>query len=312
MSEESYKKYRPKLLKDVLGQDEAVSVVKGMLATDKIPHSILLTGPSGVGKTTIAYIIKDKLKCHDRGFEEINAADYKGIDMIRKIRKEYERQALAGGKRVYLIDEAHGLTTEAQNAFLKMLEDTPEHVYFILATTDPGKLLPTIKTRCTLIALKPLPITKLKELVKNIAAKLQLKISNSVVDALIGCAGGSARQVLNDLDRVAAIKDKGEDAMLEVLTPETVKATAMTIVNTLIPFKGRGNWQDAANAIHSCEDDVEKVRQIVLSCAANQLRLGGKFAHRAYLVIVAFSEPFFHSRKAGMLAAAWEVFNSKQ
>ena len=308
---ELHKAYRPKTLKAVIGQPEAVRILQGYIRKKAIPQAILFTGPSGVGKTTLARILQSKLQCGDMDFKEVNAADTSGIELPRSIKKEYNRMPMekVSKCRIYLIDEAHGLTTPAQNAFLKMLEDPPANVYFIFATTDPGKLLPTVKTRCAEIPLKPVTPTDLKKLVYEVAGKANIAVTVEVLDALINAAGGSARQCLVDLGKIAAVD--GEQERLDALAPAAVTATAMFIVNTLIPFKGRPNWSDAANAINYCEEDLEKVRQTVLSCAARQIVQGGKWAHRAYLVIVAFEQPFFHSRKAGMLAAAWQVFCTK-
>ena len=132
---ELYKKHRPSYLEDVFGQPEAVKVLGSMIEKDDLPHSILFTGPSGVGKTTLARILKEELECHANDFKEINCADFRGIDTIRDIRNNMNRQSLMGGPLIWLIDEAHKLTNDAQTAFLKMLEDTPKHVYFFLATT---------------------------------------------------------------------------------------------------------------------------------------------------------------------------------
>src|SRR5690606_3369465 len=108
-----------------------------------IPHAMLFTGPSGCGKTTLARILRVKLRCSDNDFQEINAADFRGIDSIRSMRQQVGAAPLGGDSRIWLIDEAHSMTADAQNAFLKLLEDTPRHVYFFLATTDPQKLKKT-------------------------------------------------------------------------------------------------------------------------------------------------------------------------
>src|SRR5687768_10085551 len=125
MSEALYKKHRPKTLKGIVGQDGAVASLQKMIDRNLIPHAILFTGDSGVGKTTIARILKDHLECGDPDFIEVNAADSKGIDMVRDIRSRAGLSPMAGPCRVWLIDEAHKLTTDAQNCILKILEDGP-------------------------------------------------------------------------------------------------------------------------------------------------------------------------------------------
>lgn len=255
--------------------------------------------------------MQHELGCADWDFKEINAADFKGIDTVRSIRREYDRKAIAGKCRMYHIDECHGLTSDAQNAFLKMLEDTPDDVYFILSTTNPTKILPTIKTRCMQIPFKSLAAKDLEAIVRETAEAAKIKLGNEVIDKLVEVANGSARQILVDLQKIAPIKSR--QGRLDALVPPQILATAMTVVNALIPFKGKGDWNSAVAAIKECADDLEKVRQTVLSCAANHLmnNMPAFMKHRAYLVIVAFSEPFFNSGKAGMLAACWQVFNTK-
>ena len=154
MSKELYKKHRPKNLKRVFGQSVAIGTLKPLIEAKQVPHSLLLTGPSGCGKTTLARILVKELKCAKADFMEVNCADFRGIDTVRDIRTRMMQAPIGGDCRVWLIDEAHMLTSAAQTAFLKMLEDTPDHIYFFLATTHPQKLLKTIKTRCTEIKLK--------------------------------------------------------------------------------------------------------------------------------------------------------------
>ena len=145
---ELYKKYRPDGYGDLVGQAPAVKVLRGLLKKG-LPHAMLLTGPSGCGKTTVARIIKNKLQCQDSDFVELNSASDRGIDVIRGIDGRMRLGGLLGGPRIWLFDECHRLTKDAQEAMLKYLEDTPSHVYFLLATTEPDKLITAIRTRCT-------------------------------------------------------------------------------------------------------------------------------------------------------------------
>ena len=163
---ELYKKHRPKRLKDVLGCDGIKKQIQRCPDGSHLAHSILITGPSGCGKTTIARIVAQKiLKTSDTDLMEINCADFRGIEMVRDIRSRMSLAPMGGQARTWIIDEAHQLTTQAQDAFLKILEDQPRHVYFILCTTDPSKLITTVKNRCPeWIVTKPKPAQLLEYL----------------------------------------------------------------------------------------------------------------------------------------------------
>src|SRR5678816_4466960 len=115
MSQELYKRIRPKRLKDLIGQDGAVKSIEKLLASSKMPHALLLTGPSGCGKTTIARILKAHLHCSDQDFFERNCADFRSVDDIREIRRHLDLRPLGGESRIWLIDECHKLTNDAQN-----------------------------------------------------------------------------------------------------------------------------------------------------------------------------------------------------
>jgi len=307
---EFYNQHRPDTLDRIAGQPEAVSLLKTLFSGKKAPpRTFLLSGPSGCGKTTIARIMATLMDCRGRDYVEYNASDAKGIDTIRKIRRTAELNPMYGGKRrIFYIDEAHGLTGDAQNAVLKLLEEPPEKCAFILATTDPAKLIGTIKTRCTHITLKSLSPADLREVVADVCKREKRKPpAPDVMDRLLDVAGGSARQLLVDYQKVCDLKTSEEQ--IRALAPPEVQATAMSIVNALLPFKGQGNLKEAINAIDTCQDDLEKVRRIVLSCCVGAFKRNS--AHRAYLVVCAFAEPFFHSGKAGMIAACYQVFNAK-
>jgi DNA polymerase-3 subunit gamma/tau len=148
---------RPTTFGEVVGQPRAVAQLTQMGRDDRRPHLLLFVGPSGCGKTTLARIVRRKLRCGEADFMEVNAANNRGIDMVRDIEQRIGLAPIDGDCRVWLIDEAHALTPDAQGAFLKILEEPPSHVYFMLATTDPQKLKPTIRTRATEIVVYPVP-----------------------------------------------------------------------------------------------------------------------------------------------------------
>lgn len=299
---ELYKKHRPTTLARVLGQDETTKVLQGMLEENRVPHSILLTGPSGCGKTTIARILRTSLECSDQDFQEVNCADFRGVDMVRDIRRQMGFSPVGGKCRVWMIDECHKLTNDAQNAILKILEDTPKHVFFILATTDPQKLIRTIRTRCTELTVRDLSEKELVRLVKRTARKEKVDLPEEVVDQIVQDSLGSARMALVLLDKILGL-DPGE--MLESVRAQAAQENeAIELCRALL---GKKPWKTVSQVLRGLQGDPESVRYAVLGYATSVLLGGGKQAPRAYLVIDAFRENFYDSKKAGLVAACYEV-----
>lgn len=301
---EFYKKHRPTTFKQIVGQNDAIRVLSELQKRDAIPHAILLTGPSGCGKTTVARILKNKLECSDQDFCEINAADARGVEVIRDIRQRMSLSPMNGGKcRVWLLDEVHQLLGPSQSILLKMLEDTPSHVYFMLATTDAGKLLPTIKTRCTEIKLQSLSADCITELVKDIAEKEELELSDEVVFRIVEVADGSARKALVLLDQIAGIED--EEERLSAILSSDSKRQAIELARAMI--NPRSKWKDVAAIIKGIEgEEPETIRRLVLGYASAVL-LNGGVPGRCFHVLSCFESNFFDSGKAGLVRAAYEV-----
>jgi len=302
-----YKKYRPRRLSDLLGQDGAVSSLKLLVQENRVPQTILLAGPSGCGKTTIGRILKEKLGCGDPDYFEINCADFRGIDTVRDIRRAVNLRPMAGECRIWLIDECHKLTNDAQNGLLKVLEDTPPKVYFMLATTDPHKLIKGIVTRSTQISVVPLSLKYLAVLVRDIAAKEKYKLTEDVVDALVEAADGSARKALVILEQIGGLAS--EDEQLSALKGATLdKIVVKKLVQVLL--YGRNNWSEAAGCLRALEEeDPEHIRYMILGYCRKVLLGGGKLAPRAYIILDVMADNFFNSKQAGLAAACWEIMN---
>jgi len=302
---ELYKRYRPKKLKQVVGQDEIIGMLTSYLKKNTLPHSLLLHGASGCGKTTIARILQSELNCSNSDFTELNAASSNGIDAIRSIGNHVGLSPMGGGSsRIWLIDEAHELTKAAQNAFLKMLEDTPEHAYFILATTNPKKLLPTIRNRCCDLVIRPLDSKTGEQLLNRICKKEDCKLHEDVKDKILEYAEGSARKMLVMLDSVITLASKKEQ--LNILVKDTDEKEGIDIARMF--FNKSSNWKSMSSALKALTAEPETVRYIVLSYATSVLLSSGN--GRAALVIEEFSEPFYNSGKAGLALACFNVLNN--
>jgi DNA polymerase-3 subunit gamma/tau len=298
---ELYKRYRPTTFKDVVGQASAVKSLVDMGKRNEIPHALLFTGPSGCGKTTLARILRAKLKCSDHDFQEINAADFRGIDSIRVIRQQMGAAPLMGTSRVWLLDEAHNLSGDAQTALLKILEDTPGHVYFMLATTDPQKLKKTIITRCTEVRCKEITKKELSDLALRIAAAENVTISGAVAEKLADVAEGSARKVLVLLHAVIGLKD--EEDQLAAIEAGDVKGQAIEIARALL--NQRTTWNTMKGLLKAVEEEPESIRHLVLSYCTSVLLNSEN--PRAALVIEEFRDPYYDTKKAGLVLSCWNV-----
>jgi len=306
---ELYKKHRPKRFKQVVGQRDAVKTLEKLLKDkDSFPHCILLTGPSGCGKTTLARILQNKLSCGDHDFTEVDCADFRGIDMVRDIRQRMHLAPMSGKCRIWLIDEAHQLTGEAQNALLKMLEDTPQHVYFMLATTDPAKLKKTIKTRATEIKVDPLAKLDMQELLATIADKESLEISERVAALICDVADGSARKALVLLNQIAKVED--EDEQLKLIRSSDSQEQAITIARSLMA-KGM-TWKSMAKVLKGVDEDPEQLRRMVLGYATTIMLSGGPLTPLAFLVINEFRDPFYDIGRPGLVAACYSVITARK
>ena len=245
-----YRSYRPEVFEEILGQDHIVKILKNQIRSDTVNHAYLFCGTRGTGKTTTARILAKGVNCiseseHPCGIcehcesikdglfldvIEIDAASNNGVDNIRELRESVKYPPSLGRKKVYIIDEVHMLSTGAFNALLKTLEEPPEHVIFVLATTDPQKLPPTIVSRCMRLDFKRVPETLIKEGMEKICKEKGVDVSESALRLIAINADGSVRDGLSILDQclapgdskvtrenvLALIGASGEEVFLEI------------------------------------------------------------------------------------------------
>ncbi|HSX47694.1 MAG TPA: DNA polymerase III subunit gamma/tau [Patescibacteria group bacterium] len=226
MSQALYRKYRPKKLGQVAGQEHITRSLSNAIKTNKINHAYLFSGPKGVGKTSIARILAhdvNDLKYIDEASHidiiEIDAASNRRIDEIRELREMVYMAPVSAKYKVYIIDEVHMLTKEAFNALLKTLEEPPAHVIFILATTDIHKLPDTIISRTQSYTFKPISDSQVKDRLKFVTNEEKMAIEDSAIDHIAKYSQGSLRDSLNILDQ-ARNHAKGKintDQIIELL-----------------------------------------------------------------------------------------------
>lgn len=299
-----YIDHRPTDFDQVVGNEKLVEQLKTLLAKTDPPHAYLLTGPSGCGKTTIGRIIASHLGVSDDDFVEVDSADFRGIDTIRDMRRNALYRAMRGTRRMWLMDECHKLSNDAQNALLKGLEDPPAHAYFVLATTDPDKLLPTIKGRCVTFQVQKLADREMVRLLHKVSSKEGERVDRAVLQAIAERADGHSRDALQILEKVLVASS--DDRMAVVEGSETLKSTTARLVQALL---GRQGWKAVAEEIQKIgEDDFEQVRRGVLGYCTKVL-LGGE-NDKAGEVLDEFREPFFSSGMAGLVLACYRVARS--
>jgi DNA polymerase-3 subunit gamma/tau len=223
------RKWRPQALDELVGQEPIARILRSALGQNKVAHAYVFSGPRGVGKTSTARILAKALNCEQGptadpcndcaacraitdgsslDVTEIDGASNTGVDNVRDLR-ERVRYASSGGRyKVYIIDEAHMLSTAAFNALLKTLEEPPPHVIFVLATTEPKRIPPTVLSRCQHLPFRRIGRQKMMERLRTIVEREGVKGSESALDMIARAADGSMRDALTILDQVCAVSDE--------------------------------------------------------------------------------------------------------
>lgn len=220
-----YRKYRPKTFELVYGQDVIVKTLKNVIKNDKLSHAYLFTGPRGTGKTSSAKLFAKAINCSNnkdgdacnecencKSFNnnsnpdiiEIDAASNNGVDEIREIKNKVSLVPSMSKYKVYIIDEVHMLSIGAFNALLKTLEEPPEYIIFILATTEPQKIPATIISRCQRFDFKSISHDKMKQCLENIISKENINIDDGAIEEIINNSKGGMRDAIGLLDQASA------------------------------------------------------------------------------------------------------------
>jgi DNA polymerase-3 subunit gamma/tau len=226
-----YRRFRPQKFAEVRGQDHVTVALRNAVRDGRVGHAYLMSGPRGTGKTTTARVLAKALNCespldgepcdvcdscvaitagNSLDVQELDAASNNGVDAIRDL---VSRVALSspGRWKIYIVDEVHMLSTPASNALLKTLEEPPPHVVFVLATTDPQKVLPTIRSRTQHYEFRLISAETLSELAREVSAHAGLAVDDAAFDVVARRGAGSARDALSALDQVAAAGGVGVD-----------------------------------------------------------------------------------------------------
>ena len=279
-SQSLYRKWRSQTFDDLVGQEPIIRTLKNALKSDNIKHAYLFTGPRGTGKTSTARLLAKTVNCSNpkdgepcneclqcreitagNSFNviEIDAASNRGIDNIRDLREKVMMPPSTGKYKVYVLDEAHMLTTEAFNALLKTLEEPPPYAIFVLATTDVHKMLPTVLSRCQRFDFKRISTRQIVEHLLYISGQENIKLERSAAELIARTAAGGMRDALSLLDQ--AIAYAGEEislaqvqAMLGVADPRAISR----FITCIAEF----NSSAVLHLIHELSEAGADLRQI--------------------------------------------------
>ena len=224
-----YRTYRPSKFDEVVGQEYIVKILKNTIKNKRIAHAYLFAGPRGTGKTTIAKLFAKAINCEDFNEEacdncpsclafkennhpdiiELDAASNNSVDDIREIIEQVPYSPIVGKYKVYIIDEVHMLSSSAFNALLKTLEEPPAHVVFILATTDPQKIIPTVLSRCQRYNFSKISNLNMEKKMVEILNKEHLQYENKALDEVAMLAEGGMRDALSILEQILSYNNDG-------------------------------------------------------------------------------------------------------
>jgi len=223
-----YRTYRPRKFADLIGQEHIVRTLRNSIRQQRIGHAYLFSGPRGTGKTTVARILARAINCEKTvdgepcdncprckgsdeglGVIEIDAASHGSVDDMRMLVAQANQIPLSGGMMVYIIDEVHMLSKEAFNAFLKTLEEPPPHAVFVLATTEPGKLLATIHSRCQHFSFRRIPLKDVAEHLGWICREEKVPAEDAALRLIARAGDGSVRDSISVLEQAIAFEPDG-------------------------------------------------------------------------------------------------------
>jgi DNA polymerase-3 subunit gamma/tau len=269
-------KYRPKTFDEFLGNESEVKNLKILLEMKDCPHTFLFTGPSGTGKTTLARIVARELGCHESEFYELNAANTRGIDTIREVIDHSHFVPTIGKVKVFVFDEAHGLTDPAKQALLKLAEEPPRGVYLIFCTTEPEGLPVILKNRCHTFILNPLDEDTMRALIVRVLDQEEAELSPEIFQLLIKASDGIPRTAQMLLHRIINL-DKGEQEKIlltgtkEVIPKDRIIELCRILMRESSRTEHNPNWEEITEILKGLNSSAEGIRREITEYMAEVL-----------------------------------------
>jgi DNA polymerase-3 subunit gamma/tau len=303
--------FRPETLEDFENNEELVEAVQAWFDNPNKNHTILITGNSGCGKTTLARIIASMLEVYDPDastsenidFTEINSADLTGVDTIREIRKKMYIAPVKSKYKIYFLDEIHKASPASQEALFKPTEDTPEHVFFILATSELNKIKVALRRRCIHFNVNDFSSKEMTTFLHEVCEEEEKKVPKEVINQIVHDSIGSPGIALSILDAVINLNKK---SMLKI-AKKTAEKESQVISLCRLLINPNTKWDKICSILKGLKQDPESIRRAVLGYM-NTVLLSSQNS-QAYLVIDSFKEAFYNSGKAGLTAACYAVYN---
>lgn len=296
-----YLKYRPNIFEEMVGNEAVIQSLRSCLKKENPPHSFLFYGPTGCGKTTLGRIVAKELGCRGSDLREIDSADFRGIDVVRDIRKQSQYKPLESNCKVWILDEVHQMSRDAQNALLKALEDTPRHVYYILCTTDPQKLIPTLKGRCSQFKVNLLNEKEMLKVLRKVVKSENESLEGKVYKQIIEDSQGHVRNALQILDQVLNVEP---EKRLEIAKIEAEKQSQ--VIELCRALLQRAGWKKISNILSGLKnEDSETIRRQILGYCSTVL-LKGKDSQAA-VIMEEMIEPFYDAGFPGLIFACYSI-----